>query len=207
VSLIRTEGLIKNHGDGFRLGPIDLQLAPGQVLGVIGPYGAGKTTLLKLIWGFQRPDKGSISFFGLRPHLEQVAVRMRAGYVAAAPQFYDSMTVRRHLEFVSQFYIGWDAGRVAHLLSIFGIDPITPVRELHRCARIKLGLIAAVGHDPSVVLLDEPVAGLDRRARQEIFDFLSALAKDKAVALMITSEAEEDLRPLIHDIVSIRRKN
>jgi ABC-2 type transport system ATP-binding protein len=157
MDLIRTDGLVKTY-PGFSLGPVDLRIAAGEILGIVGPNGAGKTTLLKLIWGFLRPDRGSISVFRQQPHLNQLSVRLRAGYLSETPTFYDWMTARRHLTFVSEFYECWDAAYADTLLDRFGIHPDSVVGALSPNSRIKLALIAAVGHHPSLLLLDHPIA-------------------------------------------------
>src|SRR5262245_31981204 len=104
MTIVRTESLMKKYPGNFTLGPVNLQLAPGEILGLMGPKGAGKTTLLKMLWGFVRPDSGTAEVFGVTPLLHQVAVRLRAGYLSEAPGFYEWMTARRFLEFVSAFY-------------------------------------------------------------------------------------------------------
>src|ERR1700733_878417 len=97
METIRTEQLFKSFNNVFQLGPLDLHVDPGEVLGIMGPNGAGKTTLLKLLWGFMRPDSGNISVFGLQPHLDQVKVRLRAGYLSENPRFYPDLTAKQFL--------------------------------------------------------------------------------------------------------------
>src|SRR5947207_6795900 len=111
METIRTEQLSKSFKGVFQLGPLDLRVEPGEVLGIMGPNGAGKTTLLRLLWGFMRPDSGRISVFGLQPHLEQVKVRLRAGYLSEHPAFYPTFTAQEFLRFIGNFYDQWDEPR------------------------------------------------------------------------------------------------
>jgi len=193
MHLIRTDAVVKRHGPKFTLGPMDLTLQPGEVLGVMGPNGAGKTTLLRLIWGFLRPDQGSVSVFGVQPHLNQASVRLRAGYLAESPHFYGWMTARRHLKFVSEFYEGWNAAAADGLMERFGIDPDKRIQQLSRGNRIKLGLVAATGHNPRLLLLDEPTAGLDPLVRRDILGFLRSLSKDCGAGIVLSSHISDDL--------------
>ena len=88
MKTVRIEGLMKSYGYRFRLGPVFLDLEPGEILGIAGPKDSGKTTLLKILWGFLRPDTGIVHVFGVRPHLNQISVRLRAGYLSAESTFY-----------------------------------------------------------------------------------------------------------------------
>src|SRR5438105_2573783 len=114
MELLRTEGVTK-----FKLGPIDLALSAGEILGVTGPAGAGKTTLLRLAWGFLRPDHGTVSVFRLQPHLNQMSVRRCAGYLHETPVFNGCMSARQHMQFVSQFYERWSSATADSLLDRF----------------------------------------------------------------------------------------
>ncbi len=196
MDFIRTEGLVKIYGGRFTLGPIDLRVDAGDVLGIMGPNGAGKTTLLKLVWGFLRPDQGSISLFHLQPHLNQVSVRQRAGYLSESPHFYSWMTARMHLDFISQFYEGWDRAHAQALLARFGIDPKVQIRQLSRGNRTKLALVAAAAHHPVLLLLDEPTAGLDPLVRRDILTFLKDLSKNHGVGIVLSSHISDDLDKL-----------
>jgi ABC-2 type transport system ATP-binding protein len=193
MELIRAESVVKRQGHQFKLGPVDLALSSGEVLGILGDHGAGKTTLLRLIWGFLRPDQGTVSVFHLQPHLNQLSVRQRAGYLSASPNFDVCLTVRRHIQFISQFYDGWNEATVEILLDRFRIDAGTCVRELSESAKIKLALISAAGHNPFLLLLDDPMARLDALARKEIPEFLRALASERGTGVVVSAERSSDL--------------
>lgn len=177
----------------FRLGPLSLMVESGEILGIMGPNGAGKTTLLRLVWGFLRPDSGSISVFGYAPHLHQVRIRLNAGYVSESPHFYGSLKAFRFLEFVSTFYDHWSWERVHTLLDQFRIDPESPIEKLSKGNRMKLGLISAVGHRPSLLILDELTSGLDPLCRMEILTFIRKLSREAGVSVVLSSHISDDL--------------
>jgi ABC-2 type transport system ATP-binding protein len=203
MTTIRAEGLIKRQGDRFRLGPVDLQVRAGEVLGVMGPNGAGKTTLLKLMWGFLRPDQGSVLVFQQQTHLHHVSVRLRAGYLSESPSFYGWMTARMHLEFVSQFYEGWDQTRTLQLMERFNIDPSLRLRQMSRGSRLKVALIAAVSHRPGALLLDEPTAGLDPIVRRDVLQFFRDLSRNEGVSLILSSHISHDLDTLSDSVLML----
>ncbi|HYR87331.1 MAG TPA: ABC transporter ATP-binding protein [Terriglobia bacterium] len=205
METVRTEQLSKSFKGVFRLGPLDLRVAPGEILGIMGPNGAGKTTLLRLLWGFMRPDSGSISVFGMQPHLEQVKVRLRAGYMSENPQSYFALTGRQFLRFVGNFYEGWDGSRTDRLLEKFGVPSNLKIEKLSKGNRIKLAMVSAVGHRPALLMLDEPTSGLDPLARLEILHFLKSLAQEESVSILLSSHISDDL-DLIADSVLMLNK-
>src|SRR5262245_27950969 len=176
MELVRAKTLMKWYGAGFRLGPVSLGLAPGEILGLMGPEGSGKTTLLKILWGFVRPDAGTARVFELTPHLDQVAVRLRAGYLSEVPKFYGWMTARKFLEFVSAFYDNWDRAFAIQQLLDFDVDPDSRIARTSKLNQRKLGLVAALGHRPALLLLDAVCQGLDPAPRHEIATLLKRLA-------------------------------
>jgi ABC-2 type transport system ATP-binding protein len=205
METIRTEQLAKSFKGVFRLEPLDLRVAPGEILGVMGPHEAGKTTLLRLLWGFTRPDQGRIFIFGLQPHLEQVKVRLRAGYVSQHPQFYPRLSARQFLRFIGHFYEGWDEKETNTLLEHFGIDPDIRMERLSKGLRTQVAIVSAMAHQPSLVILDEPTSGLEHPIRREILTFLQNLARQKGVSILVSSDISDDLNPIADSILTLNR--
>jgi len=193
MDLIRTESVVKHQGHQFRLGPVDLSLRSGEILGIVGNVGSGKTTLLRLLWGFLMPDQGVISVFHLQPHLHQMSIRRQTGYLPEVPCFDNETTVRHHLQFMSHFYDGWNETTAALMLEQFSIDPGVSIQELSCSAKVKLSLISASAHNPLLLLLDNPMARLDARARTEISSFLRTLASERGIGVVVSTESASDL--------------
>ena len=203
MDVFQFEQTVKKRGDDFVLGPLDLHLSPGEILGVMGPNGAGKTTLLRLLWGFLRPDAGRVSVFGRTPHLEQVWIRLRAGYLPESLQFYDWMTVDRFLSFMAGFYPSWDWGHAFELLEQFGITPARTIGTLSKSNRVKLGLLAAVAHRPKLLILDEPTSGLDPLIRIDILHFLRCSAEENQTGIVLSSHVSDDLDRIADSVLML----
>ncbi len=201
METIRTEQLLKTFNGVLRLGPLDLRLGPGEVLGVIGPYGSGKATLLKLFWGFMKPDHGRIFVFGMQPHLNQMSVRRRAGYLSENPQFYSVLTAKQFLRFVGNFYHGWEESYACGLLERCGVDPDLKVEKLSKGDRVKLRIASASGHHPSLLILDEPTSGLDSQIRLEVLGLLNRLAHEQNVSIVLSSHISNDLDHIADSIL------
>jgi len=202
MDIVKIEGLEKSHGE-FRLGPFDLRVEPGAILGILGHPGAGKTTLLRLLWGFQRPDRGRVEIFGLQPHLEQLKVRVRAGYAAEFTWYYPELTIEQFLNFIGSFYDTWDNTYVQTLLKQFRLTWWYKVNELSLQERRKLALIAAMGHRPSLLILDQPTAGLDEETRTQVLKFLRKLAREDKATLVISSHITDDLDQITDGVLTL----
>lgn len=205
MKVLRIDSLHKAWGRGFELGPIDLTLGCGEILGVMGPNGAGKTTLLRLIWGFLRPDRGRIQVVGLEPHLEPVAVRHRAGYMPENPAFYGWMSARQHLQFVSRFYPTWNGRTADAWLRRLSIPAEQRIDTLSQGNRSKLAAVSAIAHAPAMLLLDEPTAGLDPLVRLELLELLDELGREQRTTIILSSHISDDLDRIAHRVLMIDR--
>ena len=159
---------------------LDLEVEPGEVFGFLGHNGAGKTTTLKMMMGLSRPDSGEIRLFG-EPHLN-AAIRRRVGFLPENPYFYDYLTGREFLSFMGRFF-GLDGAerrrRVDELLERTGVATAAD-RPLRKCSKgmlQRLGLAQALIGDPDLVVLDEPMSGLDPIGRREVRDLILDLRR------------------------------
>ena len=160
---------------------LDLEVGAGQIFGLLGPNGAGKTTTLKMILGLLRPDGGEVRLFGEPPSAP--AARARLGYLPENPYFYDYLTAEEFLDFYGRLR-GLPAARrrevVRDALRRVGLAErrTTALRKFSKGMVQRLGLAQAIQHDPELVILDEPMSGLDPIGRREVRDLILALKRD-----------------------------
>jgi ABC-2 type transport system ATP-binding protein len=189
---IRIRGLEKSFRN-FELGPLDLTVPRGAIYGLIGPNGAGKTTTIDLIMGMGTKDAGSIDVFGLDHIKEEVAVKKQVGYVSPDLVFNAWGRVNRLIGFIRSFYEDWDDAYCTELLERLKVGWKDKIATLSFGARTKLGLIVALSHRPALLLLDEPLAGLDAVSKQEVFTELLDAVQDENRTVLISSHDLHDL--------------
>jgi len=163
--------VIKTFPD-FTLGPLDLDLEPGTVLGFVGPNGAGKTTAIQCLVGLLRADSGEMTVFGHPNDLNKPAWKLDIGYVGDVHVFYERWTGQKNLEFLSQFYPNWSQEKAFTLAKRFSLPLNKKAKDLSTGNRVKLSLVAALAHSPRLLLLDEPTSGIDPVVRTEVLDVL-----------------------------------
>jgi len=183
---------------------VSFSVAESEIFGYLGPNGAGKTTTLKCILGLIFPDRGKIEIFG-QPHLEPRA-KERLGFLPENPYFYDYLTAREFLDFYAQlFRVKKDEReeRVASLLHLVGMDRARDLqlRKFSRGMLQRIGLAQALVNEPSLVLLDEPLGGLDPLGRKEIRDIIIRL-KAEGKTVFLCSHILQDIE-MICDRVAI----
>jgi len=171
---------------GFKVGPIDLAVSPGEIVGLIGANGAGKTTTLKLILGLLVPDGGRIEFVGKSTSNDQ-SWKSTVGYLPEQPAFYEYLSSREFLMFAGELF-GIEAAalkvRVSELLEQVGISEAAnrPIRTMSKGMQQRLGIAQALLNDPSLLVLDEPMSGLDPIGRRFVRDLLVDLrARGKSI--------------------------
>ena len=165
TNCIEIKGLAKEYKT-FTLGPIDLTVPGGSILGLIGENGAGKTTLIKSILGITNTSGGTVTLLGTDPDHAKEDV----GVVMDDCFFSEYLRVKDVNSVLSRVYKGWDTGLFRDYLDKFGLAGTKNIKELSRGMRMKLSLAAALAHRPKLLLLDEATAGLDPVVRDEILD-------------------------------------
>lgn len=180
--MIEFQGLAKQYGSFDAVKPLTLQVNKGEVFGFLGPNGAGKTTTIRMLMGILVPSSGQVLIDGLDCHGDgAAAVKRKVGYLPDNPIFYDYLRGREILQFVAEMH-GYPraeaAARTARLLTEFGLDEASEDFAVNYSLGMKkkLGLACALIHDPAVLILDEPINGLDPRASREVQERLLRIA-------------------------------
>ncbi len=183
---------------------VSFSVAEGEIFGYLGPNGAGKTSTIKCLLGLVYPDSGTISLFGRSP-LDPRA-KDRLGFLPENPYFYEYLTGREFLDFYAQLF-GVEkaerAGRISRLLELADLERAAdlPLRKFSRGMLQRIGLAQALINNPSFVILDEPLGGLDPLGRKDIRDIILRL-RDEGKTVLFTSHILQDIE-MICDRVAI----
>jgi heme exporter protein A len=187
--LVSAKGLGKKFGRTIGLEAFDLELAKGVSLAVLGPNGAGKSTLLRLMAGLARPTSGSLEIDGVPAH--QRAARAKVGYIGHQSHLYPDLTARENLIFAAKLHgISDPAGRATRLLAEDGLERAAdrPTRVFSRGMAQRLAIARGLIHEPEIVLLDEPFAGLDRRASERLGHRLGKLRQIGCTLVLVSHD-------------------
>jgi ABC-2 type transport system ATP-binding protein len=198
---VRARGLTKFFGDVVALDGIDLDVAPGQIYGIVGPNGAGKTTLLALLLGLAVADRGSLEVLGSPVGRALAAPDGVAGFVDG-PGLYPALTARKNLAALAGLRApGTPTADIDDILTRLGLTDVADdkVRGFSLGMRQRLGLAAALLTMPRLLVLDEPANGLDPAGKRHVHDTLTRVAAD-GTAVVLTSHRMDDLEALCSDI-------
>jgi ABC-2 type transport system ATP-binding protein len=203
VPAFALSGVVKRY-PGFTLGPLDLVLQPGTVLGFVGPNGSGKTTTINCIAGLVIPEEGTVEVSGQRADHRVPTWKADVGVVGEAHGFYRDGTARENLVFLSRFYSAWSEARALRLADRLGLPLDTKVGGLSKGQVAKLAIVAALGHGPRLLLLDEPTGGLDPVVRAEVLDVLWEVLEDGDHAIFYSTHVLSDISRLADELVFLR---
>ncbi|MEZ5856599.1 MAG: ABC transporter ATP-binding protein [Hyphomicrobiaceae bacterium] len=181
----------KSFGPKQAVAGIDLALKPGEFYALLGPNGAGKTTTLRMVAGLLKPDHGSVSIFGIDALANPIAARRVTAWLPDEPMLYDKLTPLEYLEFVAGL---WDvSGRAAEqraeeLIEVLDLGPHAHARceGFSRGMKQKVALAGALIHDPKLIMLDEPLTGIDAGIARQVKDLLMARVKAGATIVLTT---------------------
>jgi ABC-2 type transport system ATP-binding protein len=201
---IDVHGLNKSFGDKHVVQDVSIRVETGKVTGFLGPNGSGKTTTMRMICGLLAPDSGSGTALGFDILTESRKIKRATGYMTQKFSLYEDLTIAENLLFVARIY-GMDrrAERVDKALADLGLSSRRGqlAGELSGGWKQRLALAAAVLHEPKLLLLDEPTAGVDPKARREFWDEIHRLAGEGLTVMVSTHYMDEAER--CHDIAYI----
>jgi ABC-2 type transport system ATP-binding protein len=202
--IIKMEGVGKKYRY-FTLDNINLELAPGQIMGLIGPNGAGKSTTIRILLGLVHQDQGEVRVLGRRMPAEQIAAKWNVGFASEDMRPYATMTLRWHMDFMRSVYPAWDEKYAQLLLKRFGLVAEQRIKGLSHGQRVKSMLLLILARCPRLLVLDEPTTGLDPVARHEILRELSAVMKDEGRSILFSSHNTHDVEQISDHITFIDR--
>ncbi|MBM3852758.1 MAG: ABC transporter ATP-binding protein [Verrucomicrobia bacterium] len=193
---IRATGLRRNFGGTVAVAGLDLEVAAGEIFGLVGPDGAGKTTTIRMLTGVLRPDAGTAEVAGCDVVREAGALKEHIGYMSQRFGLYPDLTVRENIEFYADIYGVASQGRAERIAQLLGFSNLTPFQQrlagdLSGGMKQKLGLACALIHTPRVLFLDEPTNGVDPVSRRDFWRILYQLARDGVTLFVSTAYLDE----------------
>ena len=191
---IDVHGLSKSFGARKVIENLSMQVPEGEICGFLGGNGSGKTTTLRMLCGLLRPDSGSGTCLGLDVIRESARIRLQVGYMTQRFSFYGDLTVVENLEFVGRLYqIPNLKGAVRAVMERIGLadrgDQLA--EQLSGGWKQRMALAACILHQPRLLLLDEPTAGVDAKARREFWDMIHDMSADGMTVLVSTHYMDE----------------
>jgi ABC-2 type transport system ATP-binding protein len=188
---------------------VSFLIRPGEILGYLGPNGAGKSTTVKMLTGLLEPTSGHISFYGHDVRQDLKAFQRRTGYVPEEPHLYPHLSGREYLQLIGRLrglvrrVLEPKMDELLHLIGLWE-DRHSPLASYSKGMRQKILLLAALLHDPELLILDEPFSGLDVNAAMMLRSLLQSLAERKKM-ILYSSHVLEVVEKVCHTVLILRK--
>ncbi|MBQ7757148.1 MAG: ABC transporter ATP-binding protein [Oscillospiraceae bacterium] len=196
---LEVNNLCKEFSD-FKLDNVSFKLEKGMVMGLVGENGAGKTTIIKLILNAMNKTSGSISVFGLDSVKDEVEAKKKIGYVADDDYLYVTSNIKKYAKAFATVYENWDQQVFEKYAKMWNLPPKKKFSEYSKGMRTKAMLALTLGHNPDILILDEPTAGLDPVARIEVLDILRDIVSEGERAVLFSTHIPGDLDKIADSI-------
>lgn len=199
------DGVRKRYGDIQAVDGVCLRIEAGEFYGILGPNGAGKTTTLEILEGVREPDEGRIELFGKSPWPRNPELLTRIGVQFQASSFFDKLTTRETIRLFASFH-RVDARQADAMLERVGLTEFgkVPADKLSGGQAQRLSIACGLVHDPEIVFLDEPTAGLDPQARRNLWDLLRDVNQEGRTVVLTTHYLDE--AEILCDRVSVMER-
>ena len=201
---IKVENVSKRYGDQVALNKISLQVKKGEIIGFLGPNGAGKSTLMKIITSYSNADDGKVMVCDELVNSQNIDIRKKIGYLAEHNPLYLDMYIKEYLSFRASIY-NCPKERVNDMIQATGLTPEQDkkIHQLSKGYRQRVGLAAALIHNPEVLILDEPTTGLDPNQMVEIRQLIRDCGKDKTI--MLSTHIMQEVEKMCHRVIIIHQ--
>ena len=202
---IEIRNLVKNYGDKFTLGEINLDIPSGIIIGLIGENGAGKTTLIKSILNIIRSDKGNIKIFEKDIKINESEIKENIGVVLDNMFFPELLMPKDINSIMKDVYKNWDEQLFNKYLSEFKLKNNQSIKSMSKGMRKKLEIATALSHHPKLLILDEPTSGLDPVVRNEVLDIFLDFIQDEEHTILLSTHITSDLEHIADKIIFINQ--
>ncbi|MCA1944082.1 MAG: ABC transporter ATP-binding protein [Desulfovibrio sp.] len=193
-TIIDVQGVTKRFGNKTVVNALSLTVRQGEIFGFLGPNGSGKTTFIRMLCGLLTPDAGEGTCLGLNVRTQAEAIKRQVGYMAQKFSLYTDLTVRENLDFMARIYgVPKRRAAVAQAIEFMQLGPYVGqlAGTLSGGWKQRLALAASCIHRPALLLLDEPTAGVDPKARRDFWDAVHVLAAQGITSLITTHYMDE----------------
>ena len=204
--MISVSNLSKRIGDVQALDNLSFNADDGQITGLLGPNGAGKTTLMKIITSTLKQDMGSVSINGLDTIENELDTKAQIGYLAENNPLYNEMYVTEYLDFIASIYnLSDKKQKIESIINKTGLDleKSKKIEQLSKGYKQRVGLAAALVHNPDILILDEPTTGLDPNQLVEIRNLIKETGKDKIV--LLSTHIMQEIPKICNKIIIINK--
>lgn len=198
--------MAKQYGTQKAVDQISFTVGKGEIVGFLGPNGAGKSTTMKMITGYLQPDSGSVEVCGLTVSKDSLSVKKKIGYLPESNPLYNDLYVREYLAFVADLHeLDNRVAAVEKVVQLVGLTPEShkKIGQLSKGYKQRVGLAAALIHDPEVLILDEPTTGLDPNQIAEIRQVISTLGKEKTI--LFSTHIMQEVEAICDRVVIINK--
>ena len=201
---IQVKDVSKYYGQQAALQSVSLEIKKGEIVGFLGPNGAGKSTLMKIITTYLAADEGQVEVCQENVEESPLSVRQKVGYLAEHNPLYLEMYIKEYLDFIANLY-GCSKECVSDMIEITGLSPEQhkKIGKLSKGYRQRVGLAAALIHEPEVLILDEPTTGLDPNQLVEIRTLIKNSGKNKTV--MLSTHIMQEVEKMCNRVIIINK--
>ena len=205
---ITATGLTKRYGTQTAVNNISFQVRKGEVVGFLGPNGAGKSTTMKMVTGYLEADGGQVSVCDIEAVPPSIEAKKKVGYLPESNALYQDMYVREYLAFQAGLHqLANPQKRIEEVIRLVGLTPEASkkIGQLSKGYKQRVGLAAALVHDPEVLILDEPTSGLDPNQILEIRQVIKSLATWKTI--LFSSHILQEVEAICDRVIIISKGN
>ena len=203
---IEVNKLTKIYGNQKAVDDISFKVEKGEIVGFLGPNGAGKSTTMKMITGYLQPDDGEAIVSGINVSSSPIETKRKIGYLPEANALYYDMYVREYLQFIAEVHHVHDSrNRIEEMIKLTGltVESNKKTGQLSKGYKQRVGLAAALIHDPEVLILDEPTSGLDPNQIMEIREVIRMQGKNKTV--LFSSHILQEVEAICDRVIIINK--